>query len=708
MKRRPSPGSESASGPVRRGRQPQISCDSCRRKKLKCGPERPCPNCVTRNQPCEGGPPPPERLGVVHVDSLNNSKEILGRLRRLEQAVFDGPPRPSQPQILGSELQCSSTQTASLLAALDYPAAPDTQLPADKCPFNFRVAEPASASTSAFGLQQNSDAPSRTVILPAREDALLLFDYFLETAHFLPHIIHAPTTRSVISDVCSPNDDYSGRTAPRTAQAAIALSILATAAFFWEKHASHDICRLFPSEQDALLPGRTWLRSGWDLLDRLRQTALSVSLEEVQANVVLSDLIYNTEGCSSRFRFLHGRSLALARELSLQAVDLRPPSSALTKVEEQHKEIRRRVWWYIASSDWLLSVMGGPLDRTYVVNPQHMMVNFPANSNNDDPSLAQPAGAATEMTYFILRTRLAEVCRKVSDCFPFGSHEITELPYDRVAAISRLFDEAYAGMPPCRLLGSPTPSHLPPTASTERRVIQLGFHARRARIFRPFLHSAPKHQTDPRFSQFRALCLHSARVVLEIASDLVREGLDAGKARTKWSGCVISHLFIACVVLVTHPALESEGALSNRPHDPEAEDIRSELNDARRLLERAAEVSSVAGNLVRKLVEVLKRYRVLSVAPAEVSVGEKGADITTPASTTGSYYISETTATVVGDSIDTTWLLPRALESRGHDQSQRIEKLQWTDLVGDDLPDGDGWGQLFADLDAAFPAPFFS
>jgi hypothetical protein len=119
------------------------------------------------------------------------------------------------------------------------------------------------------------------------------------------------------------------------------------------------------------------------------------------------------------------------------------------------------------------------------------------------------------------------------------------------------------------------------------------------------------------------------------------------------------------------------------------------------------------------LVEVLKRYRVLSVAPAEVSAaGEKGVNTTTPTSATGSGYLSENTTTVVGDNIDATWLLPGesstwklrdgVLDSGSYDQSQRTENLQWHDLVGDAPPDGDGWVQLFADLDAAFPAPFFS
>jgi hypothetical protein len=349
-----------------------------------------------------------------------------------------------------------------------------------------------------------------------------------------------------------------------------------------------------------------------------------------------------------------------------------------------------------------------------------MIVDFPANVNDGDPTSVLPANMATDMTCSILRIRLSEVCRKVADAIPLGSCEINDLPYDQILTISRLFDEAYNCIPPCYALSTPIPPDAPPAASTERRVIHLGFHARRARIFRPFLLTRPHHQRDPRFSQFRALCLHSARVVLDVASGLVREGLEGGKARTQWSGCVISHLFIACVVLVTHPTLASHNA-DSETLDPEAEDIRAELTDARRLLERAAGVSSVAGNLVRKLVDVLKRHRVLAAAStAAVPTADKAVDRMTPFSTSGSGYLSGSTPTVVNDGVDSTvhasaWLPTGGTSTGlydgvwdfggGYQPQPHLDELEWADLVGAAYPDVDGWSQLFADLDAAFPAP---
>lgn len=44
-------------------RQPQTSCDSCRKRKLKCDRGQPCSSCATRGLPCHGQPST-ERLAM--------------------------------------------------------------------------------------------------------------------------------------------------------------------------------------------------------------------------------------------------------------------------------------------------------------------------------------------------------------------------------------------------------------------------------------------------------------------------------------------------------------------------------------------------------------------------------------------------------------------------------------------------------------------
>jgi hypothetical protein len=61
MKRRAVDPAEESVSPVSRHapygrRQPQTSCDSCRKRKLKCDRGQPCSSCVARGLPCHGQP----------------------------------------------------------------------------------------------------------------------------------------------------------------------------------------------------------------------------------------------------------------------------------------------------------------------------------------------------------------------------------------------------------------------------------------------------------------------------------------------------------------------------------------------------------------------------------------------------------------------------------------------------------------------------
>ncbi|KAH8910386.1 hypothetical protein BR93DRAFT_266929 [Coniochaeta sp. PMI_546] len=467
---------------------------------------------------------------------------------------------------------------------------------------------------------------------------------------------------------------------------------------------------------------------------------------EVQAHLILSDLVYNMEGCSTRFRYLHNRALTVSREISLHLIDA-SLADRNTADNDPITEVRRRVWWHIVSTDWLLSIMGGPQDRTYQVHPRHMIVNFPRNVNDEEMSADLPADTGTDMTYFLLRVRLAEVCRKVVDFLPPGSCDIDGLPYDQVLAISQLFDGARATMPSSFTLDAPIKPDTRPSAAIDRRIIHLAFHARLARVFRPFLlvpdQTRPSKNFDPRCLHFRAMCLHSARFVLIIASTLLRESLEKSAGRLlpfpliHRSGCVISHMFMACVVLATDPTLASsngDGLLSS-----DVDTIRLELENARRLLETVGEKSPMAASLVQTLIGVLKKHNVHATTPTkegkpEVQYGSKGpvvnalSDLVTAhavlseSSNTNPY--PDHTAASIGKGLaeqqrssqfytnpqhvdnSTQGIIDAGWVVNGDTvyNTQSIDGMGWLDFTNAGYTEVDSWGELFADLDAAFPA----
>ena len=111
---------------ARSRRQPQVSCDLCRHKKLKCDRGRPCSNCVARGKECRGGPVFPSVSGGAAATA-----DILERLRRLEDAVFankGGVPEDVQDQELVRTRGTIATTPHPLPTPstdLDYPSIVD-------------------------------------------------------------------------------------------------------------------------------------------------------------------------------------------------------------------------------------------------------------------------------------------------------------------------------------------------------------------------------------------------------------------------------------------------------------------------------------------------------------------------------------------------------------------------------------------------------
>ncbi|KAK4208234.1 hypothetical protein QBC37DRAFT_379277 [Rhypophila decipiens] len=692
--------------PPHRQRQPQTSCDFCRLKKLKCDRAKPCSTCVARRRPCNGPPTPEATLsssdGQITPDSEGTPRapiagitkrrsglfavttdapnDVLDRLRRLEEAVF-GPPDASQPALglsrptaNGDGMRDVSPNTPITLQEseqTDCATACDSVSPESGYHnVRFRFAESSRLpGTSSSSL--TDDLPSHTMLgtsvksiwLPSKEGILALLDDYLQGQHMFLGIIDPRAVRSLISHVYS---DLPHRKSLELSQVALLLAIAATSAFFWDKEDGR-LKYQFSSAFDAANWSVFWRNSAWDLLDQLRRDVAG-SLEELQATCILAHLISQIEGCPSRYRRLQGNAITIAREISLHVVDA--PNAFLpwdrhgesgnditlyqTRDSESVKEIKRRVWWHLAGTDWLLSVMGGPLYKSYTVNPLHMNVRYPRNINdedlqslvpwpNDDPrewpdTTVEPP---TTFTYSLLRLRVAEICYKIVDALPpicsrhgSSSGGIEQLPYDEIVRIDQLFDQVLTSFPASYGLGAPISPGAPADLDLQRQVLLLFFHARRARIFRPFLQLGTQVHTgrkkgsrqngpqswDLKYERFSRVCRDSARIVLAITSSLVGRGGVGNAAETfgavgqqhsqrpkivHRSGLILMHLFMACVILATDPTLS--------PSDPDqTNDVsarRRELAQGCFLLKMAGERSSMASGLMETLTMILNRHK---------------------------------------------------------------------------------------------------
>jgi hypothetical protein len=80
-------------------RQDPVSCQFCRRKKLKCNRDRPCSNCLKRGVECELPPRWLDHQGAPESPRRANHETVFARLKRLEDAVFGSNSKSLPPSI---------------------------------------------------------------------------------------------------------------------------------------------------------------------------------------------------------------------------------------------------------------------------------------------------------------------------------------------------------------------------------------------------------------------------------------------------------------------------------------------------------------------------------------------------------------------------------------------------------------------------------
>ncbi|KAI0458903.1 hypothetical protein F5B21DRAFT_511727 [Xylaria acuta] len=517
-----------------------------------------------------------------------------------------------------------------------------------------------------------------------REEALLLLRDFFENPYHLLPIIYEPSARSLINTFYTQLEQ--GYEGDPTA-AALILSIASTSASFFSHNATTH--NAFASTDEATQASVAWRQAALTILDDPRFPS-DGSLEGCQARAILAYVVCNIEGCSARYRFLHSCSVAIARDMSLHLVD--STTAADTSDDPPTREIKRRLWWHLASTDWLLSLVGGPLDGTYTVQPRHFVVNRPRNMNDNDLSqnddtLTYPLNVLTQMSCFLQRIRLGEICREMADARAPGLLDVEITDFNTVASLDLLFERALAEMPSFLHKGAPVPQGAPLHLTQQRDLILLCYHFRRARLHRPFL----LHDTDnPRHEPSRRQCICSARIVLSISMEMlegpsaVDQDQDFGNPLAYRVGLVISSLFTACASLALNVGLIWNRATGDERTNDASSELQSEITRACRVLAKAGEKSTFAANLLRNLVGVLKQYSVKEIddlvpAPANSNLDTE-------------YGVGN------NDNAFQTYSAREQSQSIGDPINLADNFTMWNEFLTT-LPEMEGYGQLFAGLD---------
>jgi hypothetical protein len=186
--------------------------------------------------------------------------------------------------------------------------------------------------------------PRRLFWTPPLVEARHLLEKFLEHVEPIHHVFNTLALPVMLDRIYSRLDQ---RHCIKSGEMILLFSIFASSCRAWTEQDSRER-GLFSNPMEAHYQGAHWIKVAEDLLDIARRTT-HVSIEGVQACIILMFVPEDLEGFWRRCRSLHNMALLLARDLSLHCIDLPSKAHLASSVQA---EIGRRVWWHLVSTDW--------------------------------------------------------------------------------------------------------------------------------------------------------------------------------------------------------------------------------------------------------------------------------------------------------------------------------------------------------------------
>ncbi|KAF2714753.1 hypothetical protein K504DRAFT_9431 [Pleomassaria siparia CBS 279.74] len=481
----------------------------------------------------------------------------------------------------------------------------------------------------------------RCVWLPQYAEAKILVQKYVDVIDHVHHVIHTPSIMSVVDEVYGCLSQQ-GQVKPGSIM--LLLGIFASSTHSWV-HVDAER-GLFEKPEVANNQSPLWIKALEDVLDIAHRTA-EVSTEGIQGIIISFFTLINFEGYSRRCRALYYNGLLLARELGLHCLD-HPVNAA--RANTAQTEMGRRVWWYLVASDWLISMVSGVpqfeevephscLHRgfaarfegvargIYQCHPRQMVTRKPLNINDEDivdgmSRVEQPLSQPTDMTYSLLRIKLAEISRHITDRTPLvmgfeggyntgPSHDVV---MDIDTEIQTLINEdlpSWTSMPAAEIV-----SIYKISPSKAAHIAQQGYmfrsllYAQRCKLHFPFYNRGFK---DATFATSRDVCLQSARLIIQTEMNIEYMNLRYS-VRYKFIGLLMS-VFMSSLVLLMD--------LCHNRSSSRREKQRVEISDALGILEAARHESEVAARFLDSLVLVLRKHK---VSPT----GQRDSDITKP------------------------------------------------------------------------------
>ncbi|RAO70372.1 uncharacterized protein BHQ10_006384 [Talaromyces amestolkiae] len=309
-----------------------------------------------------------------------------------------------------------------------------------------------------------------------------------------------------------------------------------------------------------------------------------------------------------------------------------------------------------------------------------MATRRPWNVNDEDlydgmKNIDKPLSEPTEMSYFLQRIRLGEMCRELVDRMPLGATARDTSDHAEIIAVDAQFLKFLAEIPPFfKLEAAEAPSQPPLTAGiiVQRYIIHSLVHSHRCKLHLPYL---AKASSNSQYNYSRESCLEAARQTIRTEKLLERESVRFVHARFRISG-VLQAVYIASIAFLLDMCFHNDRGQC----DPKR---KAELIEACGILEEARTHSPFTANLLESLDSIVQKYR---LSLPRFSNSKPG----------------NTSTTVV----ENFGLAENPIDLPAHASNPDMTTFDWDTFDAMDVDNLD-WNSLLSELDSQFLATAF-
>ncbi|KAF2021508.1 hypothetical protein BU24DRAFT_417149 [Aaosphaeria arxii CBS 175.79] len=592
--------------PSRRRDKPILSCNLCRRRKLKCDRQQPCKTCVdrglslsctyTRNVPPAHEPKPHN----VH-DRIDQLEKLVTSLMSAKSANGDDPMKATEhrsnhdsypisgssthtpyeqspsadstePEVAGVHETMkldqegtryqNSSHWSSILDGISELREQLDQIPTTPRPQNPVLSE-IPGPDLFFGQQRHASRNEILAAIPPKAECDVLLETYFASMELAPNLIHRQTFEREYAE-------------------------------FWERPTEMPPMWLALLFTVFVLAVRfQWVldASGMQVHELADAPVRSVRMDFYREKVVQCLILGNYGKCppytieallqyfvteyfrSQDSQFGTWMLVGVIVRVAFRMGYHRDPSR-FSNISVFKAEMRRRIWVMILQVDLMSSSQMG-LPRMIQSNMHDVME--PRNLEEDDlyegmevlpPS--RPVTESTPMLHALLRNKLLQVFSRILDLTSLSSQPSYQDIIETDASLHAVYEDMPSSMKPFRFHDA-NPED--PDIAKRRRFLGLNFLKATLMLHRPY-HLAGR--TDPKYARSRMLCVDSALEILELQQLIDREAKQSTDRlwKSKWHLWTISWRLSAIVnqdflLATTILSLDLDTDIANPMPDPD-------------------------------------------------------------------------------------------------------------------------------------------